>query len=84
MFGAESAIQTDALQRAGSSGLLHHQRLVRFGNDVETLDDEALGDEWSDGKGTNLTLSNDIKDRMRLRVGTTMTFTQTQLDLEPR
>ena len=83
VFGAESAIRPDSLQRAGASGLWH-QLLVRFGNDVETLDDEALGDECSVGKGTNLMLSNDIKDRMRMRVVMTTIFTQTHLDLEPR
>ena len=57
-------MRPDSLQRAGASGLLH-QLLVRFGTDVETLDEEALGDEWSDGKGTNLTLSDDIKDTRR-------------------
>ena len=72
-FGAGSAIRSDSLQRAGALGL-RHQLLVRFGNDVETLDDEALGDECSDGKGTNGILSNDIKDKMDMRVGTTMTF----------
>ena len=41
-----------------------HQLLVQFGNVVETLGDEALGDEWSDGKRTNGMLSNDITDRM--------------------
>ena len=46
MFGTESTIRRDSLQRASASGLLH-QLLVRFGNDVETLDDEALGDECS-------------------------------------
>ena len=81
MLGAESTIRPDSLQRVGASGLLH-QLLVRFGNDVETLDDEALGDESTDGKRTKL--GNDIEDRMRMRVGTTMTFTRTQLDLEPR
>ena len=35
VFGTESAIRPDSLQRAGASGLLH-QLLVRFGNDVET------------------------------------------------
>ena len=83
MFGAESAIRPDLLQRAGASGLWH-QLLVRLGNDVETLDDEAMGDECIVGKGTNSMLSNDIKDRMRMRVGMTVTFTQTQLDLDPR
>ena len=60
MFGAESTIRRDSLQRAGASGLLH-QLLVRFGNDVETLDDEALGDECSVEKKKNLTWRNDIK-----------------------
>ena len=46
MFGAGSAIRPDSLQRAGTSGLWH-QLLVRFGNDVETLEDDALGDECS-------------------------------------
>ena len=82
MFGAESTIRRDSLQRAGASGLLH-QLLVRFGNDVETLDDEALGDECSVEK-KSLTWRNDIKERMRMRVRTTMTLTQTQLDLESR
>ena len=47
----------DSLLRAGALGLWHHL-LVRFGNVVETLDDEALGDELSDGKGTDGMLSN--------------------------
>ena len=34
VFGTESAIRPDSLQRAGASGLWH-QLLVRFGNDVE-------------------------------------------------
>ena len=63
VFGAESAIRPDSLQRAGALGLLH-QLLVRFGNDVGTLDDEALRDECSDEKGTNGMLSNDMKDKM--------------------
>ena len=63
MFGAESATRPDSLQRAGALGL-RHQLLVRFGKDIETLDDEALGDELSDGKGTHGMLSNDIKDKM--------------------
>ena len=37
VFGAEPAIQPDSLQRAAASGLWH-QLLVRFGNDVETLE----------------------------------------------
>ena len=48
VFGVESATRPDS-KRAGASGLLL-PLLVRFGNDVETLDDGALGDECSDGK----------------------------------
>ena len=83
VFGADSGIWSDSLQRTGASGLLH-QLLVRFRYVVETMDDEALCDELSVGKRTKLMLSNDIKDRMRMCEGTTMIFTQTQLDLEPR
>ena len=73
VFGADSALRPDSPQRGSALGLWH-QLLVRFGNDVETLDDEALGNECSDGKRTNGMLSNDIKDKMEMRVGTTMTF----------
>ena len=83
VFGAESAIRPHSLQRAGASGLLH-QLLVRLENDGETWMTRHWVTSERDGEGTNLTLSNDIKDRTRLRVGTTTTFTQTQLDLEPR
>ena len=72
MFGAESAIRPDSLQRAGALGLLH-RLLVRFGTDVETQEDEALGDEWSEGKLTNGIQSNDIRDKMEMRMRTTMT-----------
>ena len=73
VFGAESAIRPDSLPRAGAHGLLH-RLLVRCGTDVETLDDEALGDEWSEGKLTNGIRSNHIRDRMEMRMRTTMTF----------
>ena len=44
LFGAESTRRPDSLQRAGASGD-QHQLLVRPGIEVETLDEEALGDE---------------------------------------
>ena len=61
MFGAESITRPDSLQRAGASGD-RHQLLVRPGSDVGAMDEEALGEERSDGNGVNMTLSNDIKD----------------------
>ena len=61
MFGAESTRRPDSLQRAGASGD-RHQLLVRPGSDVGAMDEEALGEERSDGNGVNMTLSNDIKD----------------------
>ena len=70
MFGAELAIRPDSLHRAGALGLWH-QLLVPFGKNVETLD---VGGELSDGTGINGMLSNDFKDKMEMRVGTTMIF----------
>ena len=61
MCGAESTKRPDSLQRAGASGS-RHQLLVRPGSDVGALDEEALGEERSDGNGVYWTLNNDIKD----------------------
>ena len=73
VVGAESAIRPVSLQREGAPGP-RHQVPVRSGNDAETVGGEALGDECSEGNGTNGVLSNDIQDKMELRVGTTLTF----------
>ena len=53
MFGAESAIRPDSLQRAGALGLLQ-QLLVRFRNDVATLDADFLTSD-------NLILSHGVR-----------------------
>ena len=62
MFGAESAIWPDSLQRAGAPGLLG-QLLAMDVVDVEGFDDCAVGEERIEGKRTNGTLKNDNKER---------------------
>ena len=61
VFGAESTRWPDSLQRAGASEK-KNQLLAWSGSGVGALDEEALGEEWSDGNEVNSTLSNDIKD----------------------
>ena len=62
MSGAESAIRPDSLQRAGALGLLR-QLLAMDVVDAGGFDDDAVGKERTEGKRTNETFNNDIKER---------------------
>ena len=61
MLGAESFCQTHFSERAR---LGCHANFLFDSEMTWTIDDEALGDECSDGKGTNGMLSNNMKDKM--------------------
>ena len=61
MFGAESAIRPDSLQRAGALGLL--QRLLAMDVvDAEGLEDGAEGEDNTRGNGRYGTSSKDIAE----------------------
>ena len=78
MFGAESAIWPDSLQRAGAPGLLR-QLLAMDVVDAEGFDDCAVGEERTEGKRTNGTFNND-KERDGCE---TLKMTRNPFHLEP-
>ena len=79
MSGAESAIWPDSLQRAGALGLM--RRLLAMDVvDAEGLDDGAVGEERTEGKRTNGTFNNDVKEQDGCF---TLKMTRTPFHLEP-
>ena len=79
MFGAESAIRPDSLQRAGARGLLH-RLLAMYVVEAEGLDNCAVGEERTERKRTNGTFNFDIEERDRCG---TLKMTRTLFHLEP-
>ena len=59
MFGAESAIRPESLQRAGALGLLH-RLLAMDVADAEGLEDGAEGEDKTRGNGRYGTFNKDI------------------------
>ena len=62
VFGAESAIRPDSLQRAGALGLLH-RLLAMDVLDAEGFDDCAEGEDTTRGNGRWGTVNNTIRER---------------------
>ena len=58
VFGAESAIRPDSLQRAGALGLLHRRPAMDV-VDAEGLDDGAEGEDKTQGNGRYGTFNKD-------------------------
>ena len=62
MFGAESAIRPDSLQRAGAPGLLH-QLLAMDVADAEGLEEGAEGEDNTRGNGRYWTFNKDTVEK---------------------
>ena len=65
MFGAGSAIRPGPLQRAGALGLWH-QLLAMDVVDAEGLDDEAAGEERTEGKLIQFVMSYFLSSNTRV------------------